>query len=132
MAASCADAHGCRDRATGDLFTGELKGTAHALGDGERLPQRCRNDRRKLFAAEPTEEIARAHVRGHGGCERAQRFVAERMTETIVDRLEVVEVEDENADRLALACLLREQLLRAVTQRTAIQKPGQRVGRGGG
>ena len=53
--------------------------------------------------------------------------VAERVPVSVVDRLQVVEVDEQHRDHLPLAPLAREGVLDAVVEERAVGELGQRV-----
>jgi hypothetical protein len=99
-------------------------------GVGERARLRGRADRGdddELVAAGPPDEGAAA---GHGAdpaADGAQHLVADRVAEAVVDRLEVVEVDEQHRDERGLARALGEQRVQALAQGGAVAQAGQRV-----
>ena len=64
-------------------------------------------------------------------CRSQRRFledlVADRMTERVIDRLEAVEIEHQQGERLAAALRAIERLLHALAEQRAVGKAGQFV-----
>ena len=84
---------------------------------------------RELVAAEPRERCPRRAARlGRRSRDRAQQLVAGRVAEAVVDRLEVVEVDEQHRELVARgAAVARERLLEAVLEQRPVGEPGQRV-----
>ena len=59
--------------------------------------------------------------------DRAQQFIADAVPERVVDRLEVVEVDEQRRDRCLAAARAREHLLDAVEDQRPVREPGQRI-----
>ncbi|KAF0118967.1 MAG: hypothetical protein FD152_4582 [Xanthobacteraceae bacterium] len=104
------------DRAAdADRHADALAGVQIDADRGDLLPNALRNGRRfvlpdagekdgKFLAADPTDEITCPRAGGNGLSRQLQRPVAGRMAKAVVDRLEVVEVDDEkDARRLVSA-----------------------------
>jgi len=62
-----------------------------------------RQDRDELVAAQPSDEVVAPHAVAHPPARLDQCLVADRVTERVVDRLETVEVDKEDADASAAA-----------------------------
>ena len=84
---------------TGDLDADALEARAHALGDPGGYLGVGADDRGEFLAAEPADHVVDAHAVAHRGGEDPQRLVAGRVTEAVVDRLEVIEIEHHQGDR---------------------------------
>ena len=69
------------------------------------------------------ERTACAQPRG----DRDQQLVADLVAEAVVDELEAVEVEEQDARQPAAAAQARERLLEAVEEQHAVGQPGERV-----
>ena len=52
-----------------------------------------------------------------------EHFVSDRMTEAVVDRFEMIEIEHEHAHRFTLPGMLREQLLRGGEKAAPVERP---------
>ena len=63
---------------------------------------RARQDDREVVAAEPAGDVAPAQRLAQGGADLAQRLVAGRVAEQLVDALHAVDVEDDQRRRVAL------------------------------
>ena len=79
---------------------------------------------RELVAAEPEGLAALAEVRR----ELREHLVAARMAEAVVDPLEVVDVHEAEAERIALRAGVCELALEPVVEVAVVAEPGQRVG----
>ena len=88
---------------TGHVDAGRLKCGAHALGDAGCDIAFSGDHRGKLLAAKPADDVVDAHVGARDPGEQPQRIVAGRVAETIVDVLEVIEVEHQQRHRLPIA-----------------------------
>src|SRR5690606_27688979 len=82
-------------------------------------------EQREFLAAEARAEIAPSCRLPQQGCEVAQHLVADRVTETVVDALEAVDVSKEEAQRLAAR--VREPLGGALLETPAVEDARQRV-----
>ena len=78
----------------------------------------------ELVAAQARREVARLQRAAQAPGDGLQQLVADRMAERVVDRLEVVEVEEE--DRV-VAPARGEQLAELVEEQRAVGQAGQRV-----
>ena len=83
-----------------------------------------RQQDRELVAAEPERLAALAEVRRELG----EHLVAARMPEAVVDPLEVVDVHQAEAERIALRPRVGELALEPVVEVAVVAEPGQRVG----
>jgi hypothetical protein len=79
-----------------------LEGSANALGNHRGVGGAARHDGGELFAAETADHIGRAHAGACGVVQQVESLVADGVAESVVDRLEVVEIEQQHADRLRL------------------------------
>ena len=79
---------------------------------------------RELVAAEPRGEVAGAHRGGDPVGDRHQHRVAGRVAVLVVDRLEVVEVEEQHR---RLAALAPQRLAEAAQELRPVAEPGERV-----
>ncbi len=91
-------------------------------GHVQRLAHRGQ-DLLDLVAAEPGQQRAGRHHAGQPGGQRAQHVVPGRVTGAVVDRLEPVHVEVDDADRGTAL----QHLGQVALERLAGQQPGQRV-----
>ena len=57
---------------------------------------------RKFVAAQPGHDVAAAHARTDPLTDQLEQGVADRMTERIIDRFELVEIETEQRRRLTI------------------------------
>src|ERR1039458_4034175 len=106
-----------------------LERLEQALGDQLRS---CRQrellgDHDELVAAEAPQRIGVAYHALEPRGDRAQEFVADTVTERVVDRLEVVEIDEQRRHRGLAATRAREHLLDTVQDQRPIREPCQRV-----
>src|SRR6202035_6197899 len=81
--------------------SGTFERLAHAFGGDHAFLQRARQQRRELLAADTPRQVRYPQRVDHNGGEQFQDLVARGMTEAVVDRFEVVDVEDQRRDRTA-------------------------------
>ena len=81
----------------------------------------------ELVAAEPRGGVTRAQARGQPVRDLLQQPVALRVSAGVVDRLEVVEVDEQHADLRVGPRAAGERVLGAVVEQGAVGEPGQRV-----
>ena len=87
-----------------------------------------RENDRELLAADPADDVARPHGRAKQVCHLEQELVADAVAVDVVDLLEVVEVEHDQADRVVLRRRPHELLPQAVVERPVVVEAGQRIG----
>ena len=80
-----------------DAGRGESR--AHAFGDAGGIGQRAGHERDEFLAAEPADDVVRAHGLAHHLREHLQNGIADGMSKAVVDRFEMIEIEGEHADR---------------------------------
>ena len=99
------------------------------VGDHERLlgPLERVADDHELVAAEPRDRVAGAHGVVQSGSERAQQLVARGVAVRVVDQLEEVEVEEQDAHPRVAPGGLGEALTEPVGAQDAVGQPGERV-----
>ncbi len=95
-----------------------------ALGVGPR------HDDRELVATDPEGPVGAAEIGGDGRRRAAQESVADRVAARVVDPLEVVEVDDGEGKRLAVADRHRPLPLHLLLECPVIAEPGQGVSEG--
>ena len=88
-----------------------------------------RQDDRELLTSDTADDVAGAH-----GCTQyvghlEQELVADAVSVDVVDLLEVVEVEHDQADRVVLRRRAHELLPNAIVERAVVVEAGQRIGR---
>ena len=84
---------------------------------------------RELVAAEAAEHVGRAQAGGERPRHLAQQVVAGGVAAGVVDGLEVVEVDHDQAERAAVVAEVVGQLGReALGEAAAVERAGQRVG----
>ena len=86
----------------------------------------------EFLAAEPPDQIGLAQVRLRGPGEDLQHLVADRVAEAVVDRLEMVEVDQQHADRTVARDLLLQQGLGVLQEGAAVEQAGERIDHRGG
>ena len=120
--------------ADGELVARKLVGLAHggeqAIREGQRrfaLVVAGALQDRELVAAEPRHQIGLARAADEPLRGLLQQCVADRMAERVVHRLELIEVEDEHVEPLAVPVQARERLLDRLEEQHAVGEAGQRV-----
>ena len=120
-------------RRRGDLAPVEddrrLERAAQALGDLPRLvgAREVLEQDGELVAAEPRggvlgAQAARQSLRG-----RAQQLVADRVAEAVVDRLEVVEIDEDHRELAVVAPAARERQRQAILEQRPVGEAGEVV-----
>ena len=104
IAARDADAGRDRDRACSCIppsVNGWSRASSRrsAISSGAGGRARAVGDHHELVAAEAPERVGLAHDRRQPRCDRAQQLVAGAVAERVVDRLEVVEIDEQRGDR---------------------------------
>ena len=91
-----------------------------------RAPSSSRPGRRiaQLVAAEPERLAALAEVR----VRLREHLVADGMAEAVVDQLELVDVDETEAERIVLRLRVGELALEPVVEVAVVPQPGQRIG----
>ena len=84
----------------------------------------ARKQDRELVSAEPERLASLPEVRRELG----EHLVAARVAEAVVDPLEVVDVHEAQAERIALRAGVCDLALQAVVEVAVVPEPGQRVG----
>ena len=82
---------------------------------------------RKLIAAQTCKRVAFAQTLTQARADREQQFVAETVTERIVDDFEMVEIEAQYRQRLFAALALRQQQAQMVTKQRTIRQACQQI-----
>ena len=101
---------------------------ADALGEQEaRRGARAGQQHDELLAAVASGDVAAAHLRADAVRELPQHLVARQVTEPVVDRLEVIDVDHEARQRRSLAAAARELLVQARLQIAAVVPTGQHI-----
>ena len=93
-----------------------LRAVVDALGDDD-----------ELVAAEPREEIPAPGGVVHAMGDLLEDRVADRVPVRVVGPLEVIEVDEQDGDRLAAAARPRERLIEELDRRGAVVQAGERV-----
>ena len=101
---------------------------AHALRDRARdVLRRAGQHEHELVAAVAGDPVVGTDLRAQGVRHAAQHGVAGRVAELVVDALEVVEVDQHAAERLAVARGPGDLLAHPDLHRTVVQQAGQRI-----
>ena len=124
-----ADGHADRHRLAVDR-----KRFGHLLDDplrrgtvGVRRIGRQRQHDGELVAAQPCDEIVRAHGRRQAFGHRGQQLVARGVAQSVVDRLEPLEVQAQHRDPAVGACRLLQHLAQSLVEQHPVAEAGQRV-----
>ena len=99
-----------------------MDGLAQAFGDVDRL---ALHDDDELVATEPGEHVAFAQHRAQPLGHDLQQLVADLVPEAVVDRLELVEVDEQHGDVVDLG--VAEPVVQQVHQIRPVRQPGQLV-----
>ena len=112
----------------GAELEGLLERVEQAFGDqrGARVGREVADEHDELVAAEAAERVDLPHHAMQPRGDRLQQLVADRVAERVVDRLEVVEVDEQRRHRGLLARGAREHLLDAVDDQRPVRKVGER------
>ena len=99
------------------------------LGDHvRRVLVGARKDQRELLTADPRRAVDRALGGGDQLAELLEGTVALAVAEEVVDDLEVIEVADDEADRLAAAARAAELVDHELLEAAPVEQAGERVG----
>src|SRR5262245_42690118 len=82
----------------------------------------------ELVAGEPGAQIVLAYRRLQDRSDRAQRAVTRLVSIRVVDFLQAIEVEHDDADRGPGARRVRETGFELPIERATVRQPGQRIG----
>ncbi len=91
------------------------------------LDVRAREDDRELVAAQAGQHVALAHAAAQDPGNFADQPVASRVAATVVDLLEVVEVEHQHRPGAALAVAAGHLAAQVLLEAAAVLQPGQRI-----
>ncbi len=136
-----ADRLAVRRAGHGDPYAGgdEVLGPLHRVGLGEGggdpvgdrhglvLVGEAVDQDAELVPAEAGDDVARAQVGAQPRRDRPQQRVAGVVTHAVVDQLEVVEVEEEDADRRPGGRGAPQRVAQRVDEAEPVGEPGQRV-----
>ena len=101
---------------------------AHVLGKRHRLIAGVsRQERAEFFPSQPGEYSARREQCGTDVGDTAEQDVADRMAVAVVDRLEVIEIEDDQGQRLTHFVPMRLFALHRLTEMATVRRPGQMI-----
>ncbi len=81
---------------------------------------------REFVAAETGDEIVAMGAAAQADSHRLQKFIADQMTEGVVDTLEFVDVDIEHCELLARR-KMRQFMLQPVVEQSAVRQIGQRI-----
>ncbi len=81
----------------------------------------------ELVAARPADEIDSANAGLEAPRDLAQHFVAGTVSERVVDRLEAVEVEEQDREAPAVGLRSRDRIRQPLFEREAVRQAGQPV-----
>ena len=84
-------------------------------------------DNSELVRIEPRQRVFVAQGRAQPLGDAAQELVADRMSQRVVDRLEIVEPEHQHRDLLGAAPRMLQHLVHGLTQQIAVRQAGQPV-----
>ena len=106
-----------------------LERVEHALGQRQRLAVALDvlGEDHELVAAEARDRVAVAHQLGQPLGDGDQQPVADVVSEVVVDRLELVEVDEQHRHDAVAAVQARERLARAVHQQQAVGQARERI-----
>jgi hypothetical protein len=99
-----------------------LREHLHRLG-----VRRVVDEQRELVAAEPRGGVRRAHRRRQPPGHRRQQLVAGAVAHRVVDHLEVVQVDEEDADGALGAARVVERVRHPLGEQHPVRQAGQRV-----
>ena len=97
-------------------------GDEHGFGD-----RGLRQDHRELLTAVATQHVRAARAIDDRGSDRLDHAIADRVAVAVVDRLEVIDVADDQRDRVAVALGAAVLFFDALVEVAAIEQPGQAV-----
>jgi len=122
---------GAQDKApTAPLEPQARDGVAQALGHGDGLRRVAPMQQNgELVAAQARHGVLRAHMVTHQGCDAPQRGVSGVVTGFVVDRLEAVQVDQQQGVHLA-GLRRTPPLLLCAFEAAPVEQPGQRIGVG--
>ena len=81
----------------------------------------------ELVTAQPRHRVGRPHGAAQAVSHFLEQFVADLVTERVVDDLETVEVEKHHRDAALAARRLRQRMLQAVVEQRAVGQSGQYI-----
>ena len=93
-----------------------------------RLRAGVRQQAAELLAADAEQEIGRPDAGIHQTDEAGQHVVAAGVSEAVVQRLEMVEIEEQQRQRRAFVAVALQQPLAARHEGAAVERAGQRIG----
>lgn len=82
---------------------------------------------RKFVAADSGNHVTCAHAAAEALGKHAQHFVACGVSESIVDRLEEVDIDVEQRQWIAAPAVSQDKLRKPFVELTAVRQPGQRI-----
>ena len=109
--------------------SGDGKRRTHALGRNGGFGCGAWQKSDEFLAAQAADDVGGAERLAHDFGKELQHCVTGRVSASVVNGLEVVEVEDEHADgRHAIATADRDEAAGGFKESTAVQQPGQKAG----
>ena len=87
------------------------------------------DQRHELVAAQARDDVAAAHAAGDAATDLAQRLVAHRVAQAVVDQLEAVDVDEQQREAALVALGLRQRMAEALGEEGAVEEPGHLVAR---
>ena len=82
---------------------------------------------RELIGVQPADHVVVAQRRTQPAGNAAQQLVADRVTEAVIDRLEIVDAEEMHRDLAVAAPGVRQHVIEPLAQRIAVRQPGEAV-----
>ena len=104
-----------------------VEGLDHALRDESGLVLCAFHQDRELIAAQPGDRVTGSHAADNPLSHLNQQCVASRMTEVVVDELEIVKVQRQHRHRLVVALMDLQRMRQAVVKEHPIRQAGQWV-----
>ncbi len=100
---------------------------SHRFGSGHGVGMRCdaSEDRGELVAPEARHRVLGLHGRLQAACAGGQHGVADVVTEAVVDRLEIVDVDEQHREPAAPSRCGRLRVAQAVTEVAPVGDPGE-------
>ncbi len=81
----------------------------------------------EFIAAQTRYRVLFAHHQVQASGQRDQQFVADAVAQRVVDVLEVIEIEENQRQRLMAALRAAERVADAVLEQAAVRQPGERI-----
>ena len=123
------DAYRCRG-VSARQYACRLEGPPHAFGGDACLGQGAWQQRDEFLAAQPADDVAGAQGLFHDRCKQMERRIAGMVAMRVIDRLEVIEVERQHADRLLGQPAVTHHFGASLKEAASIEQFRQRIGCG--